>query len=148
MSRLASQLDRAVAAVETEFADAVSALHRIRIVRRQQGIDLRGLARRTKESVYVLEREELPATDLLLSRLHRWHQWLDVPLADLLVEPEVGLSPRVLERARLIRIMKTARSLGEEVDFRQEVTRRGTCESLELTEPVMHICTAYASRKT
>src|SRR6478736_1212870 len=95
----ASQFNRgSLAVVQTEFANVLPVLHRIRTVRRQQGVNLKGLSRRTEENLYELAREELPGNDLMLSRLYRWQQWLNVPIAELLVEPDAGLSPRVLER--------------------------------------------------
>lgn len=116
MCTSASKLDSGtLAAVHQEFAIISPALHRIRTVRRQQGINLRGLSRRTGERVYDLEREELPGNDLTLSRLYWWEHWLEVPVSELLVEPDAGLSPRILERARLIRIMKTVAAIKEAV---------------------------------
>src|SRR5690349_10113717 len=102
-----------VAAVENELAKTAPRLHRIRTVRRQQGINLRGLSKKTGESLYELQREELERADLLLSRVYWWQRLLDVPAADLLVEPSTELSPRVRERARLVRIMKTVAALKE-----------------------------------
>jgi transcriptional regulator with XRE-family HTH domain len=99
--------------VQNEFAYALPPLHRIRSVRRQQGVSLRGLARKTGESLYDLEREELERTDLTLSRLHWWQRALDVPMTELLVEPDAGLSPPILERARVLRMMKTVAAMKE-----------------------------------
>ena len=80
-------------------------LHRIATVRRQQGISLRGLARQQRTTVRELEAEEDEAADLRLSRLYWWQNALDVPVADLLVESNGPLSPPVLQRARLVRVM-------------------------------------------
>jgi transcriptional regulator with XRE-family HTH domain len=104
-----------LAAVHHEFAHPTPPLHRIRAVRRQQGVSLRGLARKSGDSQYELEREELAGSDLLLSRLYWWQQMLDVPVSDLLVEPSAGLSPGILERARMIRIMKTVAAIKQEL---------------------------------
>jgi transcriptional regulator with XRE-family HTH domain len=99
--------------VHNEFAPALPALHRIRTVRRQQGLNLRGLARKTGESLYDLAREELERTDFALSRLYWWQRALDVPITELLVEPDAGLSPPILERARVLRMMKTVAAMKE-----------------------------------
>ena len=48
---------------------------------------------------------------MLLSDLHRWQQALAVPIAELLGEPEGELSPPVRLRPRLLRAMKTVRSI-------------------------------------
>ena len=48
---------------------------------------------------------------MTLSELYRWQAVLDVPLEELLADPQDALSPRVLMRARMLRVMKTARAL-------------------------------------
>jgi len=47
------------------------------------------------------------------SDLHRWQQVLDVPVAELLVEGEGQLSGPVLERSRMVKLMKTAAAIRE-----------------------------------
>ncbi len=89
------------------------ALHRIREVRLQQGLTLRTAARHMGVSVRQLRVEEEATTDLRLSDIHRWQQALGVPTEDLLCEPEGSLSRPVMERARLVRVMKTAASILE-----------------------------------
>lgn len=88
-------------------------LHRIATVRRQQGISLRGLARQFRTTIRELEAEEDETADLRLSRLYWWQSALDVPIADLLVESNGALSPPVLQRARLVRVMKTVAAIME-----------------------------------
>lgn len=92
------------------------ALHRIAAVRRQQGIALRGLARQLRTSVRDLEAEEDETTDLRLSRLYWWQSVLEVPLSELLVDSNSPLSAPVLERARLVRIMKTVAAIAEKAE--------------------------------
>ena len=89
-------------------------LHRIAEVRREQGVSLRSAARRLRTDLTTVRHQEDPNTDLRLSELTRWQQVLDVPLIDLLVEPASPLSRPVLERARLIRLMKTAAAIQEQ----------------------------------
>src|SRR4051794_36202317 len=89
-------------------------LHRIREVRHQEEVSLRSLKCRTGESVVDLRREEQPVADLMLSRLYWWKRLLDVPIADLLIEPKAGFSPLVQERVQLLRIMKTVASIHRE----------------------------------
>ena len=48
---------------------------------------------------------------MLLSDLYRWQRALDVPAAELLHEPQAELSPPVQFRSRLLRAMKTVRSI-------------------------------------
>lgn len=88
-------------------------LHRIATVRRQQGLSLRGLARQQQTTIRELEAEEDESADLRLSRLYWWQDALDVPVADLLVESNGSLSPPVLQRARLVRVMKTVAAIME-----------------------------------
>jgi transcriptional regulator with XRE-family HTH domain len=88
-------------------------LHRIADVRRRQGISVRSAARRMHTSIDQVRRQEEPSTDMLLSELLRWHEALDVPVADLLVESDAPLSEPIMTRARLLRIMKTVRAIKE-----------------------------------
>jgi transcriptional regulator with XRE-family HTH domain len=92
------------------------ALHRIAEVRREQHVSLRSAARATGIPEHVLRRQEKPDSDLTLSELRAWQESLQVPLEDLLVEPERPLSRPVMERARLVRLMKTAAAIREITD--------------------------------
>jgi len=96
------------------FMPGADPLHRIREVRLEQEMTLRSIACRTGEARAKLAEEEMQHTDLTLSRLHWWRRMLDVPIADLLVEPDAGLSPLILERVRMLRIMKTVASIKRE----------------------------------
>src|SRR5262245_29475282 len=80
-------------------------------VQREQSVSDRTMATRLKVTMEELRRQKLPQADLQLSQLYRWHQVLDVPVADLLVEPGPTLAPVVERRARLVKMMKTVRSL-------------------------------------
>ena len=91
-------------------------LHRIATVRRQQGISLRALARQQRTTVRELEAEEDESADLRLSRLYWWQDALDVPVADLLVESNGPLSPPILQRAQLVRVMKTVAAIMEKTE--------------------------------
>ncbi|MFM8633454.1 MAG: hypothetical protein ACKOEX_01365 [Planctomycetia bacterium] len=88
-------------------------LHRIAEVRRQQGVTLRTVARYLRLPIAEVRRQELAASDLKLSELLGWQQVLEVPVAELLVEAEGQLSAPVLERARMVKIMKTAAAIRE-----------------------------------
>ena len=88
-------------------------LHRIADVRRQQGVTLRNVARRLGMPLPVVRRQEEADCDLRLSDLLRWQQVLDVPVAELLVEADDQLSGPVLERSRMVKLMKTAAALRE-----------------------------------
>jgi transcriptional regulator with XRE-family HTH domain len=87
--------------------------HRLEQVRRQQGVSLRRVARALKVDMSEARRQEQSSTDLRLSDLYAWQKVLDVPLADLLTESGESLSAPVLERARLLKLMKTAAAIHE-----------------------------------
>lgn len=87
--------------------------HRIRAVRLREGVSLRSAARQMGTDIRSLRLQEQESTDLRLSDLHRWQKALEVPLAELVVDTEEPLSRPVLDRARLIRIMKTAAAIHE-----------------------------------
>ena len=88
-------------------------MHRIRTVRLQQGVSLRSASRQTGTEVRKLRVQEDESSDLRLSDLHKWSKALDVPLSELLVEPDTPLSPPIMERARMVRLMKTAAAIRE-----------------------------------
>jgi transcriptional regulator with XRE-family HTH domain len=88
-------------------------LHRIAEVREEQKVSLRSVARATSTPEHVLRQQEKPASDLTLNELYAWQQALQVPVEDLLVEPQRPLSRPVMERARLLRLMKTAAAIRE-----------------------------------
>jgi transcriptional regulator with XRE-family HTH domain len=100
----------------TSPSDANQPLHRISAVRRQQGMSLRRISRQSRTNIHRLELEEQETTDLPLSRLYWWQEILEVPVADLLVDTDASLSAPVLERARMVRIMKTAAAILEKAD--------------------------------
>jgi transcriptional regulator with XRE-family HTH domain len=88
-------------------------LHRIQEVRRLQGMSLRTAARQLKTDIRSIRAQEQATSDLKLSDLYRWQEALDVPVAELLVEDAEPLSRPVRERAQMVKVMKTARSLLE-----------------------------------
>lgn len=88
-------------------------LHRIREIRMREGVSLRSAARQMGTDIRSLRLQEQETTDLRLSELHRWQKALDVPLSELVVDDEAPLSAPVLERARMIRLMKTAAAIAE-----------------------------------
>lgn len=108
-ARAACDLDDAV----SPSSQRQAALHRIAEVRRQQGVTLRNVARRLGMSLPLVRRQEQPDCDLRLSDLLRWQQVLEVPVAELLVEGEGQLSGPVLERSRMVKLMKTVAAIRE-----------------------------------
>ena len=88
-------------------------LHRIREVRVQQEVSLRTAARHLEMDVRTAREQEGETSDLRLSDLYRWQQVLDVPVSELLSDAEEGVSPGILHRARLVKVMKTAQAMLE-----------------------------------
>jgi hypothetical protein len=88
-------------------------LHRLREVRREQGVAAKRAAQLLGISVEQLRHEEDPSTDLTISQIYAWQELLEVPVSDLLVEPHAPLSAPVLRRAQLVRLMKTVQAIME-----------------------------------
>ena len=86
-------------------------MHRIATVRRQQGISLRTASRQLQADVSTLKQQEDETQDLHLSELYRWQQVLGVPIDELVVDAGTDLSRPILERARMVRIMKTVKAM-------------------------------------
>jgi transcriptional regulator with XRE-family HTH domain len=87
--------------------------HRLHEVRQQQGASLRSISRRLNLTVQEARELEDPRADLRISDLLKWQKILEVPLADLLVDSDGPLSEPVNSRARMLRIMKTAKAIQE-----------------------------------
>jgi transcriptional regulator with XRE-family HTH domain len=88
-------------------------LHRLRRVRRLQGISRRTVARRLGTDVSHVKSQEEETTDVLLSTLYAWRDVLQVPVEELLTEADDRLSPPILKRAQMVRLMKTAAAILE-----------------------------------
>lgn len=108
-------------------------LHRLRSVRRSEGISQIGVARRLKISLDEVQRQEQETTDLPLSTLYQWQAVLQVPLMEILIEPEEPLSPPVMKRAQMVRAMKTAQAILQRT---RQLTIRRLAQTLveQLTE--------------
>jgi len=96
--------------------DSSSLLHRINTVRRQQKVSLRTAARHMGTDIRTVREQEDESTDISLSDLYKWQATLEVPVEDLLVEPAMPLSRPVLERARMLRLMKTVVAIRDRSD--------------------------------
>jgi len=125
-------------------AGQTPALHRIRAVRQEQGLSLRRVAQQMKMDIEMLREEEERDTDMPLSRLYAWQKALEVPVADLLVENDSPLSPPVLQRARMVRLMKSVVGILEKA--REPVVRRlaeGMADQLKQMMPELEGVTAW-----
>jgi transcriptional regulator with XRE-family HTH domain len=91
-------------------------LHRLGSVRRQQGVSQRNIARRLNIDISLVRRQEEETTDLPLSVLYQWQKILEVPIAEMLVDSDAPLSPPVMERARMVKVMKTVAAIVEKAE--------------------------------
>jgi transcriptional regulator with XRE-family HTH domain len=91
-------------------------LHQIGEVRKRQGVSVRSVARRMKMDMSEVKVLEEPTSDMPLSTLYKWQQALEVPVASLLVDDNDPLSEPILNRARMVRLMKTAMAIQEKTD--------------------------------
>ncbi len=101
------------AGVSDDAERSSACYHRIADVRRQQGVTLRNVARRLGIPLPVVRRQEQADCDLRVSDLLRWQEVLEVPVAELLVEGDGALSGPVLERSRMVKLMKTVAAIRE-----------------------------------
>ena len=97
-------------------------LQRLALVRRQQGISRRTVARRMNVEIDLVRQQESETADLPLSVLYAWQKALGVPVAELLVEANDSLATPILERSQLVRLMKTVLAICSQA--RQESIRR------------------------
>jgi transcriptional regulator with XRE-family HTH domain len=97
-------------------------LQRVAAVRRQQGVSRRTLARRMNVELSAISQQEDEAYDMSLSQLYEWQKALDVPVSELLSEADDNLAASILQRAQLVRLMKSALAIKE--NARQESIRR------------------------
>ena len=88
-------------------------LHRLAEVRKNQGVSIANLARRLNMEAMDVRMQEKSNSDMLLSQLYRWREILDVPISELLIDPEDTLDDPIKSRASLVRVMKTVQSIIE-----------------------------------
>jgi transcriptional regulator with XRE-family HTH domain len=87
--------------------------HRLAAVRRHQGISLKNRARRLGIDVEGVIEQEKESADPRLSTIYAWQKILEVPVVELLVDCDAPLSAPIYERARMVKLMKTAAAILE-----------------------------------
>jgi hypothetical protein len=97
-------------------------LQKLSAARRRQGLSIRCVAQRLGRTVTEVRTQEDEQADLLISELYRWQAALEVPIEELLAEPQDSLSPKVMMRAQLLNVMKTAMAMRRQA--RSEAERR------------------------
>ena len=88
-------------------------LHRLGDARRQEDVSRKSVARALGITVQDVRLQECATTDLPLSVLHKWAKVLGLPVSELVKESDGSLSTPLLNRARLVRVMKTAMAILE-----------------------------------
>lgn len=109
-------------------------LHRLAEKREEQNLSLTRVARKLNIDIAEARRQERPYNDLMLSELYRWRGVLEVPVGELIIEPDEIPSNPVKCRSQLVKMMKTARSILENSkdDSIQILARQLVDEMLEL----------------
>jgi transcriptional regulator with XRE-family HTH domain len=97
-------------------------LQKLNTARRRQGLSIRCVAQRLGRTVGEVRAQEDERADMLISELYRWQAALEVPIEELLKEPEDSLSSMVSVRAQLVKVMKTAMAMRRQA--RSEGERR------------------------
>lgn len=88
-------------------------LHRLAVTRREQNISLARVARKLSLDAAEVQRQETETTDLPLSQLYRWRDILQVPVCELVIEPDEIPNNPIRNRSQLIKMMKTVRTIAE-----------------------------------
>ena len=101
---------------------ASKGLQKLNSARRRQGLSIRCVAQRLGRTVSEVRAQEDERADMLVSELYRWQAALEVPIEELLEEPEDALSTMVSVRAQLLKVMKTAMAMRRQA--RSEGERR------------------------
>ena len=108
-------------------------LHCLATARCRQGISRRLVARHMGMTIAEVRAQEEGDVDISLDTLRRWSEILQVPLVELLVEPDESLSPPIQQRARLVRVMKTVKAILEQ-SREESILRLATTMGEQLTE--------------
>ena len=85
--------------------------HRIRTVRQREGVSLKTIARRSGLGTRVLRAQEDETNDIRLSELYAWQRALRIPVKELVFDADEAIEERLRQRACLIRVTKTAKSI-------------------------------------
>ena len=106
-------LGQTVPPIPTTVGPVAQPLHRLAAVRRLQGISRGTMARRLNIDLRQLAEQERETADVPLSVVYQWQKTVGVPISELLVETDDGLSLPVLRRSQLLRLMKTVLAVAE-----------------------------------
>ena len=110
------------ASIRPAISRVSKGLQKLSSARRRQGLSIRCVAQRLGRTVSEVRAQEDEGADILVSDLYRWQAALEVPLEELLEEPEDSLSTVVSVRAQLLKVMKTAMAMRRQA--RSESERR------------------------
>lgn len=126
--------------------DRRSPIHRIAEVIKQEGVTLRTIARRLGTTLTDVRRQLDPTYDMSVSELYQWQSALSVPISELLIDAGDNLSSPVAQRTRLLKLMRTARSIQEECrEDSIQLLAQQLSESLEDMMPELKDTSAWPS---
>ena len=108
--------------IRPAIARPAKGLQQLHSARRRQGLSIRCVAQRLGRTVSEVRAQEDERADMLVSELYRWQEALEVPVEELLAEPEDSLSSMVSVRAQILKVMKTAMAMRRQA--RSEGERR------------------------
>jgi len=91
--------------------DPEKPLHQLQAVRDRQGMSVRKIAGNIGSSISIVQAEEEPGSDLLVSQLYRYQIALEVPLIELIEEPNDKSESSVGARASLVQVIKFFHSI-------------------------------------
>lgn len=146
IQEMISQSGRPVNRVPKKPTKPARPLHRLATVREEQRISLTRVARRLSIDIVEARRQERETTDLLLSQLCDWRAVLQVPMAELVVEPDSIPSNPIRSRSQLIKIMKTVRTILEtSKDESTRILATQLCDQLVELMPELKTVAAWPS---
>lgn len=88
-------------------------MNRLAEARTSQGVSVAAISRFLGITEEQVCSQENPSCDLRISELQGWHKALKIPISELVVDCGCELSAPVLDRARVVRLMKTAIAIRE-----------------------------------
>jgi transcriptional regulator with XRE-family HTH domain len=119
-------------------------LHRLGEARRQEEVSRRNVARYLGITIEDVRQQECQTTDLPLSLLHKWAKVLSLPVGELIEEPDASLPTPLRNRARLVRVMKTATAILEQTrDPRTKRLARSMIDQLTEIMPELRGISAW-----
>ena len=107
ISKANNKKDQTATSPQAEPSTGSEPLHQLALVRKREGVSQRTMAKRLGVDLTTVRNQEKSNANLTLDQLYKWQAALDVPITELLADCEEPLSAPVLQRAQMVRLMKT-----------------------------------------